>query len=71
MTIMKPFYETLYRQSRAPWDGGLRGPLVRLVESGEIGFRGLFRVVEWLFGRQIESQAQSDFDTLKRLLEAR
>jgi SAM-dependent methyltransferase len=36
MTIMRPFYETLYRQSRAPWDGGPREPLVRLVESGEI-----------------------------------
>jgi uncharacterized protein YndB with AHSA1/START domain len=43
----------------------------RLTSRGEIGFKGIFRVVEWLFGRQIKAQAQSDFDTLKRLLEAR
>jgi len=36
MTIMRPFYEMLYRQSRAPWDVGPREPLVRLVESGEL-----------------------------------
>jgi cyclopropane fatty-acyl-phospholipid synthase-like methyltransferase len=36
MTIMRPFYEMLYRQSRATWDGGPREPLVRLIESGEI-----------------------------------
>jgi hypothetical protein len=41
----------------------------KLTSRGEIEFKGLLKVVEWLFGKQIENQAQSDFDTLKLLLE--
>jgi hypothetical protein len=42
----------------------------RLTARGEMGFKGVFKVVEWLFGRQIKAQAEDDFDTLKDLLEA-
>jgi hypothetical protein len=42
----------------------------KLTSRGEIGFKGLLKVVEFLFSKQIENQAQSDFDTLKRLLES-
>ena len=38
-----------------------------LTSRGEIEFKGLLKVVEWLLGKQIENQAQSDFDTLKLL----
>lgn len=47
-----------------PIEGG-----TKLNLRGEIAFKGPLKVVEWLFGRQIEDQAQSDFDTLKLLLE--
>jgi hypothetical protein len=46
-------------------DGG-----TQLTARGQMGFKGVFKIVEWLFGRQIRSQAESDFDALKRLLEA-
>jgi carbon monoxide dehydrogenase subunit G len=46
------------------------GEGTRLTSRGEIGFKGIFRVVEWLFGGQIKAQAQRDFDTLKGVLEA-
>ena len=36
MTLMKPFYERLYRRSNAPWDIGPREPLVSLIQSGKI-----------------------------------
>jgi ligand-binding SRPBCC domain-containing protein len=42
----------------------------RLTARGEIAFKGVFKVVEWLFGKQIKAQAESDFDALKLLLEA-
>jgi ligand-binding SRPBCC domain-containing protein len=41
----------------------------KLTSRGEIAFQGPLKVVEWLFGKQIKNQAQSDFDTLKLLLE--
>jgi carbon monoxide dehydrogenase subunit G len=47
-----------------PMDDG-----TKLTSHGEIEFKGLLKVVEWLFGRQIENQARSDLDTLKRLFE--
>jgi carbon monoxide dehydrogenase subunit G len=40
-----------------------------LTSRGEIEFTGLMKLVEWLFGKQIERQAQDDFNTLKLLLE--
>ena len=40
-----------------------------LTSRGEIAFRGILKVVEWLFGKQFENQARRDFDTLKLLLE--
>ena len=40
-----------------------------LTSRGEIEFRGVLKVAEWLFGKQLENQDQSDFDTLKLLLE--
>ncbi|MGD8969484.1 MAG: SRPBCC family protein [Anaerolineae bacterium] len=42
----------------------------KLTSCGEVEFKGLLKVVGWLLGRQIKNQAQSDFDTLKRLLES-
>lgn len=41
----------------------------KVTSRGEVEFKGLFRVVEWLFGKQIDIQVQSDFDALKLLLE--
>jgi carbon monoxide dehydrogenase subunit G len=41
----------------------------KLTSRGEIELTGLLKVVEWLFGKQIENEAQRDFDTLKLLLE--
>jgi carbon monoxide dehydrogenase subunit G len=41
----------------------------QLTAAGEIEFRGFFKLVEWLFGRQIEKQVEDDFSTLKLLLE--
>jgi hypothetical protein len=38
---------------------------------GEMTFKGLGKVIEWIFGRQIETQAKHDFDALKRVLEKR
>ena len=46
------------------------GSGTQLTARGEIGFEGVFKIIEWLFGRQIKAQAQSDFDALKVLLEA-
>lgn len=40
----------------------------RLTSRGEIEFKGIFKIVEWIFGKQIKTQAQSDFDKLKILL---
>ena len=45
------------------------GDGTRLTSRGEIGFKGIFRVVEWVFGGQIKAQAETDFETLKGLLE--
>jgi carbon monoxide dehydrogenase subunit G len=42
----------------------------KLTSRGEIEFRGFLKVVELFLSKQIENQAQSDFDTLKRLLES-
>jgi carbon monoxide dehydrogenase subunit G len=42
----------------------------KLTSRGEIEFRGFLKVVELSLSKQIENQAQSDFDTLKRLLES-
>ncbi|MBI5934439.1 MAG: class I SAM-dependent methyltransferase [Chloroflexi bacterium] len=36
MSVMKLFYEWVYRYARAPWDIGSRKELVELVESGRI-----------------------------------
>jgi ligand-binding SRPBCC domain-containing protein len=39
--------------------------------QGEMTFRGLAKVIEWIFGGQIKTQAKRDFDNLKRVLEQR
>jgi len=36
MSLMKAFYEILYRRFRAPWDIGPRKDLVALIEEGRI-----------------------------------
>ena len=36
MTMMKLFYENMYRYFKAPWDVGARQELVSLVESGRV-----------------------------------
>jgi carbon monoxide dehydrogenase subunit G len=41
----------------------------QVTTRGQIEFQGLFKLFEWVFGNQIEQQAQDDFDNLKLLLE--
>jgi carbon monoxide dehydrogenase subunit G len=40
----------------------------QLTAGGEIEFSGFFKLVEWLFGKQIKRQVENDFNTLKLLL---
>ena len=42
----------------------------QLTTAGSIEFRGILKLFEWLFGRQVQHQVEDDLDTLKRLLES-
>jgi hypothetical protein len=41
----------------------------RVTSHGEIEFKGVFKLFESLFSKQIEKQKKGDFDRLKLLLE--
>jgi carbon monoxide dehydrogenase subunit G len=41
----------------------------QVIMRGQIEFKGLLKLVEWILGHQIKQQAQGDFDRLKLLLE--